>query len=70
MVLQQDGDAPADLNCVVDIRGIAAKRLDARSGTAYLLRPDQHVAARWRQLRWPEGLEPVRAATRRALGEP
>ena len=70
VVLQQDGDAPADLNCVVDIRGIAAKRLDARSGTAYLLRPDQHVAARWRQLRWPEGLEPVRAATRRALGEP
>jgi len=29
-----------------DVQGLIAKRLDATPGTAYLLRPDQHVAAR------------------------
>jgi 3-(3-hydroxy-phenyl)propionate hydroxylase len=28
---------------------LAAERYDARPGTVYLLRPDQHVCARWRQ---------------------
>jgi 3-(3-hydroxy-phenyl)propionate hydroxylase len=28
---------------------LAAQRYDARPGTVYLLRPDQHVCARWRQ---------------------
>lgn len=32
-----------------DIQGLVAQRLDATPGTAYLLRPDQHVCARWRQ---------------------
>lgn len=35
---------------VLDAQGLMAKRLDARPGTAYLVRPDQHVCARWRSL--------------------
>jgi 3-(3-hydroxy-phenyl)propionate hydroxylase len=34
---------------VRDIEGLLASRYDARDGTCYLIRPDQHVAARWRQ---------------------
>ncbi|MDP1613878.1 MAG: FAD-dependent oxidoreductase [Sulfuritalea sp.] len=45
-----------------DPRGIAAQRYDAKHGTVYLLRPDQHVAARWRTLDAAQ----VRAAVARA----
>ena len=46
--LASDGEAPVGADLVVDHQGIAARRLDATPGTAYLLRPDQHVCARWR----------------------
>jgi 3-(3-hydroxy-phenyl)propionate hydroxylase len=36
------------LPSMVDSEGLVAKRYDARPGTTYLMRPDQHVAARWR----------------------
>ena len=45
-----------------DREGLVARRYDGRPGTAYLLRPDQHVAARWRCL----DAAAVRAAVARA----
>jgi len=44
---------------------LAAQRYDARPGTVYLLRPDQHVCARWRA---PSAAQ-VRNAVDRALGK-
>ncbi|HEV2608880.1 MAG TPA: FAD-dependent oxidoreductase [Noviherbaspirillum sp.] len=35
---------------VADSQGLMKKRFDARPGTYYLLRPDQHVCGRWRRL--------------------
>ncbi|MCF8211969.1 MAG: FAD-dependent oxidoreductase, partial [Rhodoferax sp.] len=46
-----------------DAKGLVAKRYDARPGTVYLIRPDQHVAARWRKFDAAQ----VEAALRRAL---
>jgi 3-(3-hydroxy-phenyl)propionate hydroxylase len=47
-----------------DHEGLAAARYDAQPGTAVLLRPDQHVVARWRRF----DAAGVAAARRRALG--
>ena len=44
---------------------LAMQRYDARPGTVYLLRPDQHVCARWRQ---PTAAD-IRAAIDRALAK-
>ncbi|WP_114972631.1 FAD-dependent oxidoreductase [Rhodoferax ferrireducens] len=44
---------------------LAAQRYDARPGTVYLLRPDHHVCARWRQ---PD-IQAVRAALDHALAK-
>jgi 3-(3-hydroxy-phenyl)propionate hydroxylase len=50
IVARRAAGAPAGLAVVVDHKGLAAQRFDAQPGTTYLLRPDQHVAARWRRL--------------------
>ncbi|PCE23097.1 FAD-dependent oxidoreductase [Paraburkholderia acidicola] len=34
----------------IDSEGLAAERYNATAGTFYLLRPDQHVCARWRNI--------------------
>jgi 3-(3-hydroxy-phenyl)propionate hydroxylase len=65
-VAQADGGhavPAADAHLLRDAQGLLARRYDARPGTAYLLRPDQHVCARWRDLSAPD----VVAAMRRAL---
>ncbi|MFJ1256925.1 FAD-dependent oxidoreductase [Cupriavidus sp. CuC1] len=47
-----------------DTEGLAAQRYDARPGTLYLIRPDQHVCARWRQV----DIAGVQRAMSRATG--
>ena len=44
-----------------DADGLLAQRYDAKPGTVYLIRPDQHVAARWRAF----DAGKIRAALRR-----
>ncbi len=56
---------PAGVTALGDPEGLAARRYDARPGSFYLLRPDQHVCARWRRL---DGKR-VRGALERALGK-
>jgi len=50
------------LRVLVDIKGVMSTRYAAKPGTVYLIRPDQHVAARWRQ---PD-VDQIRAAVARA----
>lgn len=51
------------VNVVRDVDGLAAARYDAKPGTFYLIRPDQHVCARRRQL----DVSFVEGALKRAL---
>jgi 3-(3-hydroxy-phenyl)propionate hydroxylase len=56
---------PVDEGAVIDTSGLAAARYDARQGTVVLLRPDQHVCARWRS----PTVDDVTRALRRALAQ-
>ena len=56
------GDKPAP-GQLIDHDGVIAERYDLLPGSVVLLRPDQHVCARWRQ----PSTEAVRHAMRRAL---
>ncbi len=57
-VVQVGGKPTAGAALIDDASGLASRRYDARPGTVYLLRPDQHVCARWREFDLPS----VRAA--------
>jgi len=65
VVTAHAGQAPGGLTTVHDRDGLVAQRYDARPGTAYLVRPDQHVAARWRRV----DAAAVQAALARATGQ-
>jgi len=52
----------AGLTIVRDAHGLMKERFDAKHETFYLIRPDQHVCARWRTLEAPA----VQAAVERA----
>ena len=64
LVADREGPAPAGCTLLVDQEHLISRRLDGRPGTAYLLRPDQHVCARWRRL----DLVSVQDALARATG--
>jgi 3-(3-hydroxy-phenyl)propionate hydroxylase len=61
-VVQVGGTPASGATGAEDVRGLAVARYDARPGTVYLLRPDQHVCARRRKFDLPS----VRAAIARA----
>ncbi|NMG42974.1 FAD-dependent oxidoreductase [Aromatoleum toluvorans] len=62
IVVAERGTAPAGLATLIDAKGRVRERYDLREGTSYLVRPDQHVAARWRTL----DVAQVRVAVARA----
>lgn len=59
-----EGAACGALPTLIDRESLAARRYDARPGTFYLIRPDQHVAARWRGVDAPA----IAGALARATG--
>lgn len=53
-----------DVSAIGDQQGLVARRFDLSPGSAYLLRPDQYVAARWRH----PTADAISAALQRATG--
>lgn len=49
LVITATGGQIDGLRVVADVQGLAARRYDAQDAAFYLIRPDQHVAARWRR---------------------
>jgi 3-(3-hydroxy-phenyl)propionate hydroxylase len=61
-VCAHTGKAPSDVRVFEDVSGRFAERYDAKPGSVYLVRPDQHVSARWRHA----DTESIQAALARA----
>ena len=54
------------LNVLHDDENKVAERCDATAGSCYLIRPDQHIAARWREL----DFDKINAAMLKATAQP
>lgn len=65
IIVKPKNSSPDDGD-IVDHQGLLASHYDARPGTYYLVRPDQHIAARWRTFDYAK----VRKALSRATGHP
>ena len=63
-VVARQGGSFNRARVIEDAQDLVRERYDATPGSAYLLRPDQHVAARWRDVRAVE----VKEALERAQG--
>ncbi len=62
LIVRPGGGRPGE---IIDGNGLMQAHYDARPGTFYLIRPDQHVAGRWRSF----DLAKVKAALARATGD-
>jgi len=49
VLISQCLGAVQGIRVLVDVQGLFAKRYDAQTGSVWLVRPDQHIAARWRK---------------------
>jgi 3-(3-hydroxy-phenyl)propionate hydroxylase len=48
VLVSQRAGVVEGMRVLVDVQGLFAKRYDAQAGSVWLVRPDQHIAARWR----------------------
>ncbi len=62
--IDSEQPGPPDWLSIADQRGVLAQRYDLQASAVYLIRPDQHIAARWRSL----DVDKLAAALRRAKG--
>ncbi len=62
IVTRHPGKANDGITRIEDVEGLVRDRYDGQPGSIYLLRPDQHVAARWRR---PDAVK-IRDAVARA----
>lgn len=62
LIISRSPGEVTGVRTLFDVKGVIGRRYDAREGTVYLLRPDQHVAARWRAFHLPR----VRSALAKA----
>ncbi|AYH45831.1 FAD-dependent oxidoreductase [Azoarcus sp. DN11] len=70
LVVAERGTAPGGLKTLLDAKGRIRERYDLKPGTTYLIRPDQHVAARWRGFDSARVRAALARATCNALGTP